>query len=662
MRSRSNSLQEAHSLHRHILHTLREGGATWTPDPFEIQEQDRLWSCACGRSFTSAQGLSTHRRKAHQIFSLEHPFLSGATCPNCHTFLWSTQRLQQHLAYIPRGTGINPCYHALKERGFTTVYDPVKPPADLRGIDALSTAGPFLPPDTTGGDRQADLQQELDSLMASHADLGTFDMETDVALQTYQQLSHATSSWFASYQANNFQVDLAPSLDDTWLNALEEVYMQDAELSAALFIHWGDQHLPTLLATWMDGEAETIVEEGYYSLVRDIPRFQRLERIQAIRKLLQQPTVATIRHPHRPARYGGANEKERNERKEEIACLYQGQQGWQASLREVEWASYLPDKAVPTISDINELQPLPHLLIIHLFSGHRRSGDIHQELQQWAQHNRCLLTVLSLDTATSVYYGNLSIEHVTWKRLIALYEGGHVAATISGSPCETFSAARAQDPPEELLAAGIRWPRPLRSYARLFGLDGLSAKELRQMHVGTSFFLQTTVALTYQLVHGGYALSEHPWLPRDPDLPSISRTAIIELLCKHPQVRLHKTEQWMWGATVVKPTGLLAIRLPRLWASMRSRILPHVERPQTVAIGLDSLGAFCTAAHKAYPTGFCKALAGTLCDQIQADRRKGLFRNTCLSGDLARWVREASDATSAIRAGAQPLPDYQVEA
>ena len=488
------SLQEAHSLHRHILHTLRDGGATWTPDPFEIQEQDKLWSCACGRSFTSAQGLSTHRRKAHEIFSLEHKFLSGATCPHCHTFLWSTQRLQQHLAYIPRGTGINPCYHALKERGFNTAYEPVKPPSHLRGInraDALSTAGPFLPPDTTGDDRKVSLQQELDSLTL-HADFGDFDLENDTALQTFEQLSLATSSWFASFQAHQFQVELTTSLDDTWLNALEEVYMQDAELSAALFIHWGDHHLPALLATWMDGEAEPIVEDGFYSLVNDIPRFQRLERIQTLRKLLQEPTVANARHPHRPARYGGANEKERNETREEIACLYQGQQGWQ----------------------------------------------------------------------------------------------GHVAATISGSPCETFSAARAQAPPAELLEAGIQWPRPLRSYARLFGLDGLSAKELRQMHVGTSFFLQTTVALTYQLVHGGYAVSEHPWIPRDPELPSIWRTAVIELLCKHPQVQLHRVEQWMWGSTVVKPTGLLAIRLPKLWASTRSRVLPNMERPQSVAIGV----------------------------------------------------------------------------
>ena len=64
--------------------------------------------------------------------------------------------------------------------------------------------------------------------------------------------------------------------------------------------------------------------------------------------------------------------------------------------------------------------------------------------------------------------------------------------------------------------AGVKWPGPLRSYARLFGLDGLTGRELRQL------------------------VSEHPWLPYDPSLPSIWKSALLSLLQKHPKVRLHR--------------------------------------------------------------------------------------------------------------------------
>ena len=308
---------------------------------------------------------------------------------------------------------------------------------------------------------------------------------------------------------------------------------------------------------------------------------------------------------------------------------------------------------------VRELHPKPHLLIVHLFSGHRRANDIHCVLQSWAHTHSFVLTVLSSDTATSVHYGNLSLEHTTWAKLTELYEGGHIAATISGSPCETFSAARAQDPPADLVAAGIKWPRPLRSFARLYGLDRPTCRELRQLRAGTAFFLQTTIALSYQLVYGGYALSEHPWVPIDPTLPSTWTSAILRLLQKHPMVKLHRVEQWKWGASVTKPTGLLAIRLPNFVASMHQRELAGAQKPQAVAIGVDEHGVFRTAAHKAYPPQFSAAMAGCICDQILADHMRKRCREAPLRCTLSSWVEEAAAATSVIRADAGPLPDYQ---
>ena len=74
--------------------------------------------------------------------------------------------------------------------------------------------------------------------------------------------------------------------------------------------------------------------------------------------------------------------------------------------------------------------------------------------------------ILSLDTAVSGFYGNLQLEHPTWKHLLHLYRAGRVAATMVGSPCETFSEARHHQPVEAPDSFLGKWPRPLRSALR----------------------------------------------------------------------------------------------------------------------------------------------------------------------------------------------------
>ena len=59
----------------------------------------------------------------------------------------------------------------------------------------------------------------------------------------------------------------------------------------------------------------------------------------------------------------------------------------------------------------------------------------------------------------------------------------------------------------------VRWPRPLRSFAQLLGLDGLSARELRQCHTGGNFFLQCVWVLAAHIAYGGIFVAEHPAPP-----------------------------------------------------------------------------------------------------------------------------------------------------
>ena len=106
-----------------------------------------------------------------------------------------------------------------------------------------------------------------------------------------------------------------------------------------------------------------------------------------------------------------------------------------------------------------------------------------------------------MDTAVSQTEGNLKADSEAWSRLVALYEQGAISASLAGAPCETFSAARHLNPPQD--AECLKWPRPLRSSDRLFGLSGLTIKELKQCRQGTAFSLQTIYVGTQHLINGG---------------------------------------------------------------------------------------------------------------------------------------------------------------
>ena len=126
-------MADVFSWHRQFFRVLGKNGATFDPPFFGKTVSECEFHCACGRQFDTAQGLSTHRRKAHGIFSQEHDLLNGATCPVCMVHFWTTQRLQQHLSYISRRTGRNACYQVLRKSGYAVDYERVHFPHELEG-------------------------------------------------------------------------------------------------------------------------------------------------------------------------------------------------------------------------------------------------------------------------------------------------------------------------------------------------------------------------------------------------------------------------------------------------------------------------------------------------------------------------------------------------
>lgn len=107
----------------------------------------------------------------------------------------------------------------------------------------------------------------------------------------------------------------------------------------------------------------------------------------------------------------------------------------------------------------------PTLLIVYLFSDRRRQQDVHWYLMQAAATRGLKIAVLSMDTAVSPHPGNLESQSESWGYLLHLYKKGHVAASICGAPCETFSSGRHAPPPDDIPEVDKKhWPRPQRSF------------------------------------------------------------------------------------------------------------------------------------------------------------------------------------------------------
>lgn len=276
------------------------------------------------------------------------------------------------------------------------------------------------------------------------------------------------------------------------------------------------------------------------------------------------------------------------------------------------------------------------------------------------------VTILSLDTAIAPYLGDLSRSSSTWRHLRTIYENHWCAATLTGGPCETFSEARHQPPPEpadgeeDHGATGRPWPRPLRSFARAFGLDHLTRREYTQVEVGQNFMMQGLFALTHHLVGGGIFLSEHPAIPQNPERVSMWTTAILQLFRQHFAVELLTIKQYLWGAGATKPTCILAANAPRAKAHLWRHALATARKPAAVAIGRHKDGTFKTAAHKEYPAQLSAGLAEIVGQGLIAAKRDSRIVVHRLQPDtaLGKWLQDVAYTSQQVRDSTW-LPDFQ---
>lgn len=262
--------------------------------------------------------------------------------------------------------------------------------------------------------------------------------------------------------------------------------------------------------------------------------------------------------------------------------------------------------------------------------------------------------------------GDLSRRSQNWEKVCACLAQGLIAGSLLGPPCETYTEARHNPPPQDANAdpgntiGRRRWPRPLRSCLRILGIDGLTAREHRQLEVGTSFLYQAFLVVAYHMTCGGFAMVEHPAAPRDESRASAWSSAIAELFRRSPSTTLHTLHQWRWGALSCKPTGFLVHAVPGFVASMYRHRDLSATYPTEEAIGCTESGEFRTSKLKEYPSHLCKGLATALLDQAKLDFQAGRSKS-CASvpQELRDWIQDVDEISSPIHSHAHMMPDYQ---
>ena len=247
-------------------------------------------------------------------------------------------------------------------------------------------------------------------------------------------------------------------------------------------------------------------------------------------------------------------------------------------------------------------RPLQYNPIIcaHLFSGHRREGDVQSALEQITLPDGLSNMVLSVDIIFSEDFGNL-LNPSTFSLFARACHEGIIAILLAGPPCESWSKAR-------LRGEWDGGPRQVRSEVFLSGLPTLTLKELSQVRIGNQL-LGVAVRLAFiQWFVGSFFLLEHPACPHEAGAPSIWKVPLLRYLCGLPGNALHTIYSGYYGAPTAKPTSLLLVNGPEQASEilMAGRVCEVL--PQGGSIGKDDFQQWRTSKLKEYPQALCSTM------------------------------------------------------
>ena len=215
--------------------------------------------------------------------------------------------------------------------------------------------------------------------------------------------------------------------------------------------------------------------------------------------------------------------------------------------------------------------PLPacilsrHLVVLHLFSGHRRSGDITSFMQHLPAPDNCTVTCIAIDIIFDAMRGDLSRSCIQEKWFSHMRQGG-VIGFVAGPPCESFSIARSGGGIAGI-CSGDGGPRQIRTWKFPFGLPSTRVDERKHLALANKLLLFVLRLVLCMVDRPGFLLMEHPAEPEDAeyrDLPSSWSCAPMQVLRAHPRIRTITFFQGLLGAVSPKPTTFLVMGLETL--------------------------------------------------------------------------------------------------
>lgn len=632
------ALQQGCMLHRvvqahwRLRSCLKQSSQTIDPVPRDLLAHEcRL----CAKQFGTLNQLQVHQWIAHELVSSERQMMRSTTCDACHRCFWTSQRLQQHLRFSRQRK--NGCYEKLTWRRFPAMTAPLidEVPAEARfhrqPVMEVATAPTQAEADITS---RAEADQALQQCWRAE---GLPDA-MDVVFRD-RMFAEFDALLFAWHHPNLDQIDMI------FFNLLQKAEHTQIEVDEGPVGEW-------VLCLWI---MDFFRCSRFPGLTADV--FQRLDG--ALQQFLVDSHIGRLVSwqrrmdlAHQPLEFDGP-QMTVHKALEPILdpCTMQNQ-----LLENVFEGDFIfPFSGKVPLCSVNGS---PVVIILHLFSGRRRIGDCH-----WWTHaiaNKILpefpVLLLSVDTAIDQTFGDLSTGS-NYELILGMARKGAVAGSLTGPPCETFSAAR------NLQLDQQQGPRPLRTALSPWCLHDRTCRELQQCDTGTELLMNSLLMETTIVCEGGGTIMEHPAEPNDMDKVSVWRLACHERWCMRlPQACQHRIEQWLFGSRGVKPTNLRAINLGEPCIVGRA-LLDGAEmwrvRPSQGLRGKGADGQYRTAHAKEYPSALCRSMVVAILSGLRERISKdGVREPVLLSDSETRWL-EHMRRKSEVLAHKIFLPDYQ---
>ena len=641
--------------HSTLSSTLQDTTVDFTRPPESLSQDPLPYQCdQCSRRFATPQGLNTHGWVMHRHISLERRYIHSTTCLSCNKCYWTVQRLQQHLRHSRRHP--DGCLARLVHN-MVPLSDPATIPSELPDPHAfrmpcVAAAGPAMPPMIPLWERthRASVESWHDQWK-----LHGFpeDLSGEVQLEIEDLAESLTRQWF-------FDDSPVDDLVFAWMHGLDPYYEQSSlQGDAALwaFMHWGVHGMYDLIPELVneDPDRALLIDPTFLQTVESFPMWELLQQRDSLNAAGAPPTLdLALPSP-------GVDERRFHSLELGVDHLSQQTELLHPFVN-MEFRQWNRPLGVPMVR-------LPDgklcIYAVHLFSGRRRQDDWHDALHAaFASHfPDIVLKILSVDTANEADLCNL-LSPKCLEPLYRLARAGCFGLAMSGPPCETWSSARHLPPPSDIdEQRALRWPHPLRSASRPWGLESLTARELHQLHQGSRLMLTNLNIDLLVATRGGGTGMEHPDLPFDMEHASIWRTETHR--CYHmqfPGATILHVPQWQFGASAIKPTALRFLGLPGISRAFWAQRDVEYTKPVTTLHGYDyNARSFTTAKAKEYPAHFSRAIAVSMVISL-ADRwrREGatIVDFSQLGERDCMWLDAIEAASSRYQAHGF-CPDYQ---